>query len=692
MRTTVQLEEISAIVAGRHANPGRILGPHEIVDEGRKATAVRAYLPDTLQAWVVTEGQDALPRPMRRIHPAGVFEAICPPLDGFHRGGYQLQIADRRGQKVRVHDPYAFPPLLTNYDLHLLGEGTHWRSYEKLGAHVHTVHGVVGTYFAVWAPNATALSVIGDFNGWDGRRHPMQRRDGGYWELFIPGVKEGALYKYRVQRGDWWAEKSDPVGFGAELPPRTASVVVNLEKYQWRDQAWLEQREKRNALDAPISVYEMHLGSWMRDPSEPDRWLSYRELAPKIAEYVEKLGYTHVELLPVNEHPFTGSWGYQPVGMFAPTSRFGSPEDFMFFVDYLHEHNIGVLIDWVPGHFPRDAHGLPYFDGTHLYEHDDPRQGEHKDWGTLIYNYGRWEVRNFLISNALFWLDHYHIDGIRVDAVASMIYRDYSRNYGEWEPNVFGGRENLEAIEFLKQMNVQVHSQYPGAITVAEESTSFPAVSRPTYVGGLGFTYKWNMGWMNDTLSYFHKEPIHRRYHHGEITFSLLYAFHENFMLPLSHDEVVHGKGSLLDKMPGDLWQKFANLRLLFSYMWAHPGKKLLFMGGDFGQWIEWKVEESLQWHLLEHENHQGIQKLVADLNSVYKREPSLHQVDFEWSGFEWIDCHDSDESTLSFIRKAKDATDYLVVAVNLTPVPRTKHRIGVPHPHWYEEIFNSDS
>jgi 1,4-alpha-glucan branching enzyme len=547
--------------------------------------------------------------------------------------------------------------------------------------------------FAVWAPNATSVSIIGDFNVWDGRRHPMRKHiPSGFWELFVPGIGEDTLYKYRVKHGDQIFEKADPYGFGAELPPRTASKVVNLERYNWADSEWMTRRLEANKLDAPMSFYEVHLGSWKRPGDDPHRWMTYRELAHELVDYAKGMGFTHIELLPVNEHPFSGSWGYQPVGYYAPTSRYGTPQDFMYFVDHCHQCGLGVVLDWVPAHFPRDGHGLRQFDGTALYEHADPRLGEHKDWGTLIFNYGRHEVRNFLLSNALFWLDKYHIDGLRVDAVASMIYLDYSREPGEWIPNKFGGRENLEAIDLIKELNTQTHLQYPGTLTIAEESTAWAGVSRPTYVGGLGFSLKWNMGWMNDTTRYMRHESIHRKYHHDELTFSLIYAFHENFVLPLSHDEVVHGKGSLLDQMPGDLWQKFSNLRLLFAYMWTHPGKKLLFMGNEIGQWNEWNYDTSLQWDLMQWESHQGLQKLVRDVNHLYQREPALHQVDFESAGFEWIDCHNCDESVLGYIRRARNSSDFLAIGCNFTPTPRVQHRMGVPELCWYEEVLNSDS
>ena len=583
---------------------------------------------------------------------------------------------------------------LTEYDLHLLREGTHWTSYEKLGAHLREVNGQKGTNFAVWAPNASAVSVIGEFNKWNGNAHPMSNnRFSGFWEVFIPDVKEWATYKYLIKNGDHVCEKSDPVGFFAEVPPYTASKVVELDRFQWNDADWLEKRGKKNNdwLNKPMSIYEVHLGSWRRPGDAPNRWLTYRETADELVSYVKEMGYTHIELLPVAEHPLSASWGYQVVGYFSVTSRYGGPEDFMYLVDLCHQNDIGVIMDWVPAHFPRDGHGLRQFDGTALYEHADPRQAEHRDWGTLIFNYGRNEVRNFLISNAIFWLDKYHIDGLRVDAVASMLYLDYSREEGDWIPNEFGGRENLRAIDFIKTLNEQVGMQYPNALMIAEESTAWPGVSRPTYCGGLGFSMKWNMGWMNDTLRYMRHDPVHRKFHHDELTFSLIYAFHENFILPISHDEIVHGKGSILDQVPGDLWQKFANARLLYSYMWTHPGKKLMMMGSEFGQWNEWNFDESLQWHLLQWEPHQGLQRCIADLNKMYVNEPALYEYDFDGRGFEWIDCHNWESSTFAFIRKAKNWPDFLVVLCNFTPVPRTI-KLGVPMCCYYEEIFSSDS
>jgi 1,4-alpha-glucan branching enzyme len=586
--------------------------------------------------------------------------------------------------------------ILTDFDLHLIAEGTHYKNYEKLGAHVIEVNGVKGVHFAVWAPNAKKVAVIGDFNNWDYRKHPMKQiKDSGIWEIFIPGLDEGELYKFYIESKyhGYKEQKADPFAFFFEVRPKSAAIVYNIEnKHKWQDDEWIEQRKKKNWLGSPISIYEVHLGSWMRVKEEGNRFLTYRELAELLIPYVKDLGFSHIELLPITEHPLDASWGYQTIGYFAPTSRYGRPEDFMFFVDQCHQNGIGVIMDWVPAHFPKDAHGLSFFDGTCLYEHEDPRKGEHKDWGTLIFNYGRNEVRNFLISNALFWIEKYHIDGLRVDAVASMLYLDYSRGPGEWIPNIYGGNENLEAIEFIKKFNEVVHHYYPGILTIAEESTAWPMVSRPTYLGGLGFSMKWNMGWMHDTLEYFSKDPIFRKYHTNNLTFSLLYAFTENFILPFSHDEVVYGKKSMLDKMPGDIWQKFANLRALYGYMFGHPGKKLLFMGSEFGQWREWNYNESLDWHLLEYNSHRGLQRFLTDLNKIYRSEPALYELDFDWHGFEWIDFHDSENSIISFIRKAKNPDDFLVFVFNLTPVPRFNYRIGVPKDTLYKEILNSDS
>lgn len=586
-------------------------------------------------------------------------------------------------------------PFLTDFDKYLFNQGTHERVYEKLGAHLIEVDGVKGVHFAVWAPGARAVYLMGTFNDWHGESHPMQSSDSGIWTLFVPGLTEYAVYKYRVvaQNGQSF-DKADPYCFAMEQRPRTGSVVANLDRYQWGDDEWVSRRVERQGFDKPMAIYELHLGSWRKVPDEQwgMRYLSYRELAAQLIPYVVEMGYTHIELLPITEHPLDASWGYQVLGFYAPTSRFGTPEDLMYFIDQCHQHNVGVILDWVPAHFPKDGSGLNYFDGTHLYSHSDPRQGEHQDWGTLIFNFGRNEVRCFLISNAVFWFDKYHFDGLRVDAVASMLYLDYSRKEGEWIPNEYGGRENLAAISFLRKTNEVVHGLFPGVVTIAEESTAWPMVSRPTYMGGLGFSLKWNMGWMHDTLSYMSKDPIFRRYHHNDMTFSLLYAFHENFILPLSHDEVVHGKGSLLNKMSGDEWQKFANLRAYYAFMWGHPGKKLLFMGGEFGQWQEWNFSTSLEWEALKAPMHQGLQRFVKDLNRLYQHEPPLYEVDFEWTGFKWIDANDSDNSVFSFMRFTKSGDEFVVVVTNFTPVPRYNYRIGVPKQGFYQEILNSDS
>jgi 1,4-alpha-glucan branching enzyme len=583
---------------------------------------------------------------------------------------------------------------LTGDDLYLFNQGSHFRLYEKLGTHLMTVDKAKGTYFSVWAPSAEQVFVIGDFNGWDKSGHPLRPVErSGIWDGFIPGVGQGSIYKYHIvsrYRG-YRVDKADPFATYSELPPRTGSIVWDL-KYTWCDQEWMAKRGHNNTLDAPVTIYEVHLGSWMRVPEEGAPPLTYRELAPKLAEYVKRMGFTHVEFLPVMEHPFYGSWGYQTTGYFAPTSRYGEPRDFMYLIDCLHQHNIGVILDWVPSHFPNDEHGLGFFDGTHLYEHADPRKGVHPDWNSFIFNYGRDEVRSFLISSAFFWLDKYHVDGLRLDAVASMLYLDYSRKEGEWIANQYGGRENLEAIAFLRRFNEEVYKGYPQVQTIAEESTAWPMVSRPTYVGGLGFGIKWDMGWMHDTLEYMSKNAVHRKYHYNQLTFRMIYAFHENFVLPLSHDEVVHGKGALLAQMPGDDWQKFANLRLLFSYMYAQPGKKLIFMGGEIGQWNEWYHEASLDWHLLAYPLHAGLQHCVEDLNRLYRDEPALHEFDFDPQGFEWIDCTDSQSSVLSFIRKGSSAEDILLVVCNFTPVPRLNYRVGVPRGGYWREILNSDA
>jgi 1,4-alpha-glucan branching enzyme len=681
------------LLRAEHSDPFAYLGPHAIQPGGNRYV-VRSIQPQAVSLHVLIGGQEIA---AQRIDPGGVFEAELPssirerpsPRD------YRLRARWQDGHTTEFADPYAFPPVLSEFDLHLIGEGTHYQKYEKMGAHVTVVEGVRGVQFAVWAPNALRVSVVGDFNGWDGRVHPMRATGGsGVWEIFLPGLDIGTVYKFEIRSrlGPLPFMKADPYAFQTELRPRTGSVVASLDGYDWHDGRWMGDRAQRDWLSEPISVYEVQLASWRRRMDQDGRWLNYRELADELIPYVKEMGYTHIELMPIMEYPFDGSWGYQTTGYFSATSRFGSPADFMYFVDRCHQEGIGVLLDWTPAHFPSDAHGLAQFDGSHLYEHADPRLGFHPDWGTLVFNYGRTEVRNFLLASALFWLDKYHLDGLRVDAVASMLYLDYSRPHGQWIPNEFGGRENLAAIAFLKRLNEVVHERHPGALTIAEESTSWPAVSRPTYVGGLGFSLKWNMGWMHDTLEYISQDPIHRKYHHNRLTFSMLYAFTENFVLPLSHDEVVHGKASLMNKMPGDLWQQFANLRLLYSYFYAHPGKKLLFMGGEFGQRSEWNHDTELEWALLAFEEHRGLQRLTADLNALYRREPALYQQDFDWPGFEWLDCNDGDNSVLSFLRKGRDVGESVVVVANFTPVVREKYRVGVPEPGYYAEILNSDA
>ena len=604
------------------------------------------------------------------------------------------QHSTRRNAGLPTPNQWDGTSLLTEDDIYLFNEGNHFRLYDKLGAHPIKRENQEGTYFAVWAPDAKQVSVVGDFNGWNTRSHPLHPRGcSGIWEAFVPGAAKGARYKFHIESryNGYGVDKADPFAFMAEVPPKTASIVWDLD-YDWSDADWMGSRKRRNRLEAPISIYEVHLGSWMRVPEEDNRPLTYRELALKLAEYVRQMGFTHVEFLPVMEHPFAGSWGYQVTGYFAPTSRWGTPQDFMYLIDHLHQQGIGVILDWVPSHFPTDEHGLQYFDGTHLYEHADVRKGHHPDWDTSVFNYGRNEVQSFLISSALFWLDRYHADGLRVDAVASMLYLDYSRKEGEWIPNKYGGRENLEAIDFLRRFNKEVYQHYPDVQTMAEESTAWPMVSRPTYVGGLGFGMKWDMGWMHDTLEYMRKDPVHRKHHHDKLTFRMLYAFTENFILPLSHDEVVHGKGSLLSKMPGDDWQKFANLRLLLGYMFAQPGKKLLFMGGEFGQWREWDHDRSLDWHLLEHAPHKALQRWVEQLNRAYVGEPALHDADFDPAGFEWIDCGDVEQSVISLVRKSLTTDQMVIVVCNFTPVPRYSYRVGALRGGFWREFLNSDA
>jgi 1,4-alpha-glucan branching enzyme len=677
--------EVERIRTACHPDPFSVLGVHA---DARGALWQRCFLPGA--AAVVLLGADGHTEhgPLQSRHADGFFEGACPAVIA---RDYRLQVRWADGSRSLLDDPYRFPPLLGDMDVWLMAEGTHLRPYEILGATPRTMLGVPGTGFAVWAPNAARVSVVGQFNQWDGRRHPMRlRRECGIWEIFIPGVAAGVAYKYelRTPSGHVLPLKADPYALQAELRPATASIVAPLQRVVPPS----AERQHANALDAPISIYEVHLGSWRRKPEEGNRWLNWDELADQLVPYACAQGFTHLELLPISEHPFDGSWGYQPIGLYAPTARFGEPAGFLRFVRRCHAQGLGLLIDWVPAHFPSDAHGLGQFDGTALYEHDDPREGFHHDWNTLIYNFGRTEVRNFLVGNALYWLERYGIDGLRVDAVASMLYRDYSRKAGEWVPNVLGGRENLEAIAFLKRVNEVVGIERAQAVTLAEESTAFPAVSRPTYAGGLGFHYKWNMGWMHDTLQYMARDPVHRAHHHGEITFSMVYAFNENFVLPLSHDEVVHGKGSLLNKMPGDRWQQFANLRAYFGFMFAHPGKKLLFMGGEFAQAREWNHDQSLDWQLLDDPAHAGVQRLVRDLNHLYRETPALHQRDFTPDGFEWIEHGDAQRSVLTFVRRGDDAARFVVAVCNFTPTVHHGYRIGVPEPGVYRERINTDS
>ncbi|MBM7685644.1 1,4-alpha-glucan branching protein GlgB [Defluviitalea raffinosedens] len=691
METTASLVEVFEILRSEHRDPHHILGMHEVEVDGKKAVVVRAFIPQAASIEVIDDEKPEQKYDMKKVCSDGFFEAVIPDRPTIFR--YRLSIADYLGNQWTTYDPYSFNPYITDFDKYLFGQGTHYKIFEKLGSHPMTIDGVDGVLFAVWAPNAKRVSVIGDFNGWDGRRHPMRCLGySGIWELFIPGVSEGDIYKYEIKtREDYLLEKSDPYGNYMEVRPNSASIVYDINKYQWNDAQWMEKRQKTDPLNQPVSIYEVHLGSWMRVPEEGNRYLTYREAAHKLVDYVKAMGYTHIELLPITEHPYDGSWGYQVTGYYAPTSRFGTPEDFMYFVDYCHQNNIGVILDWVPAHFPKDSYGLIRFDGTALYEHEDPRQGEHPDWGTLIFNYGRIEVKLFLIANAIFWFEKYHIDGLRVDAVASMLYLDYGKTDGNWIPNKYGGRENLEAVEFFKHLNSIVYQKFPGIMMIAEESTAWPNVSRPTDIGGLGFGLKWNMGWMNDFLRYMKKDPIHRKYHHNDLTFGLLYAFTENFILVLSHDEVVHGKGSMISKMPGDYWQKFANLRVAYGFMYGHPGKKLLFMGGEIAQFNEWSEAKSLDWHLLQFEKHKGMQEYIKDLNHLYLKESAFWEYDFTGEGFEWINASDADVSMVSFVRKGKNPKDTLIFVCNFTPVPHFQHRIGVPAQGNYKEIFNSD-
>src|SRR6266478_7199206 len=687
MNITVPPHDIHRLLHAEHDDPFGVLGLNQI----DQVWVVRSFRPDAKELAIVDRHNVERRFPAIRIVEEGLYEAL---LEGVSEAfDYLLEVTTWSGETFQISDPYSYGPILGELDMHLYKVGNHYEIYEKLGAHLTQIKGHAGVSFAVWAPSAQRVSVVGDFNSWDGRTHQMRKRiEAGIWEIFVPGVAEGAHYKYEVRScfGNV-VLKSDPFSFFGQHGVQTASLVFNLDRFKWSDDAWVEERKTRYWPQQPVSIYEVHLGSWARVPEENDRYLSYIELADRLIPYVKEMGYTHVELLPVAEHPFAGSWGYQVTGYYAPSSRFGNPDEFRHFVDRCHQEGIGVILDWVPGHFPKDAFGLAQFDGTGLYEHADPRQGEHRDWGTLIFNYGRNEVRNFLIANGLFWLEKYHIDGLRVDAVASMLYLDYSRKAGEWVPNAYGGRENLDAIYFIKRFNEVCYERYPGIMTIAEESTAWPGVSRPTYLGGLGFGFKWNMGWMHDFLQYMSLDPIFRRYHHGNITFSLLYAFQENFILVLSHDEVVYGKRSLLSKMPGDEWQQFANLRMFYAWMYAHPGKKLLFMGGEFGQRREWNHDRELDWELLGLPRHDGLRRLVQHLNYIYTSEPALWQLDDTYEGFDWIDLHDADNSVVSFLRKSREG-DVVAFVVNATPMVRYNYRLGVPESGFYRELINSDA
>ena len=683
-------DELHSLVALTHQSPHTLLGMHPLGDHS--GLVVRALLPGTKKVEVQPVHEKDKPRfELKRIPNTDIFEGVTRDATAVY--AYDLVITDRQGQTRRTRDAYSFLPTLGESDLYLFGKGDERKIYDKLGAHLRMIDGVPGTSFAVWAPNAQRVSVVGDFNGWDGRIHSMRLLGvSGVWEIFIPGVGQGAHYKFEIRDASGHIKlNTDPFGFFFEVAPKQAAIVWDTRTFQWNDAAWLKKRRDRDPLRSPMSVYEVHVGSWQKKTAT-ESW-SYREMAKPLCEYVARLGFTHVEFLPVAEHAFYPSWGYQVTGFYAPTSRFGTPDDFQFLVNALHEAGIGVIVDWVPAHFPRDTWALAKFDGTALFEHEDPRKGAHQDWGTLIFNFGRYEVVNFLIANALYWCERFHIDGLRVDAVASMLYLDYSRKAGEWIPNQYGGRENLEAIEFLKKFNHITHTEFPGVMTIAEESTAWPQVTRPPYIGGLGFSFKWNMGWMHDTLGYFKHEPVHRKYHQNDLTFAMLYHHNENFVLPLSHDEVVHGKASLIGRMPGDDWQKFANLRTLLGYQWLFPGKKLLFMGGEIGQRAEWNENAQLDWWLLDAGPfHRGLQKFVADLNQLYTASPGLWQADYDHAGFSWIDCNDRDNSVLSFLRQTADGKNHTVVILNLTPVPRPGYRIGVPLAGKWKEVLNSDA
>ncbi len=687
MIAEIQPDALDALINGNHGAPYQVLGPHA---DGDGQVSIRAFQP-AAETMTLVNDSTGQRYTMNRLRDEGFFEVSIPgSIDDLR---YHYEVHTRVGADASYADPYAFPLQISDYDIYLFRQGRLLEAYNTFGAHVTEINGVKGVRFAVWAPNAHHISVIGDFNSWDARIHPMQvHADSGIWELFIPGCTPGTTYRYAIRSHNmgYYAEKSDPYGFYYELRPANASIVYDIDAYTWDDQGWLDARAQRDPLTQAWAIYEVHLGSWQRD--ENGNWLNYHELARRLVVYAKEMGYTHLELMPITEYPFDGSWGYQTTGYFAPTSRYGNPSDFMYFVDYCHQNGIGIILDWVPAHFPKDGYALSYFDGTHLYSHADPRQGEHPDWGTYIFNYGRNEVRNFLLASALFWLRRYHVDGLRVDAVSSMLYLDFSRKPGQWIPNHYGGRENLDAIAFLREFNTLVHREAPGAVTIAEESTSWPMVSRPTYIGGLGFTFKWNMGWMHDTLDYMKLDPIYRRYNHNLITFALMYAFNENFVLSLSHDEVVHLKGSMLTKMAGDWWQKFASLRLLFGFQYTMPGKKLNFMGQEFGQWREWAETRALDWDLLSWPTHKGAQKWMNDLNHLYEQQPALFEHDFDYTGFEWIEVNDVEQSVFAYMRFADNRADFLVVVCNFTPVVRYDYRIGVPQPGYYRELLNSDA
>ncbi len=701
MKTSSMVNEVYKIINAESHDPYSVLGMHPVRGKTPESNslAIRAFLPnadsvaviDALSA-LLTDTSSSCRYEMEKIHESGFFEVIIKGKTDFFT--YTYEVTDKSGAVYTTYDPYSFLPQLTDFDLHLFNEGNHHKIYEKLGSHLISVNDIAGALFCVWAPSAQRVSVIGQFNQWDGRRHQMRCIGGsGVWEIFIPGICNNDIYKFELKTpGGEIYVKADPYAFFSEQSPGNASIVANLGGFQWNDEDWIKSRSTSNTLEKPVSIYELHAGSWSRNPENPGHFLTYRELAEKLIKYVKEMGYTHIEFMPLAEHPFDGSWGYQVTGYYSITSRYGRPQDFMYLVDECHRNGIGVIVDWVPAHFPKDGHGLARFDGTALYEHWDPKQGEHPDWGTHIFNFDRHEVKNFLVSNAVFWFETYHIDGLRVDAVASMLFLDYGKKQGEWIPNKWGGKENLGAIDFLRQLNTTVYNYFPGIMMIAEESTSWPMVSKPPYTGGLGFSFKWNMGWMNDYLRYISMDSVFRKYHHDKITFSLMYAMSENFILVLSHDEVVHGKCSMINKMPGDYWQKFAGLRASYGYMYGHPGKKLLFMGGEFGQFIEWNHNQSLDWHLLEHDMHRKLQSFVKDLNRLYTTEKAFYEVDYSYDGFEWIDCNDNEHSIVSFLRKGRDFHEMLLFICNFTPVAHESYRIGVPFGCHYREVLNSDS